>query len=41
MQTGPDITLDVADFEGDGVPEIVSTNFFTGEVISLYGAPGG
>jgi hypothetical protein len=38
-QTGPDITLDVADLEGDGVPEIVATNFFTGEVISLYGAP--
>jgi hypothetical protein len=37
--TGPDITLDLADLEGDGVPEIVATNFFTGEVISLYGAP--
>jgi hypothetical protein len=39
--TGPDIALDVADLEGDGVVEIVATGFFTGEVISLYGAPAG
>jgi hypothetical protein len=39
--TGPDIALDVADLEGDGVPEIIATNFFTGEAITLYGAPVG
>ena len=39
--SGPDITLDVADLEGDGVVEIVSTMFFTGELITLYGAPVG
>jgi hypothetical protein len=38
---GPDITLDVADLEGDGVPEIVGTNFFSGELITLWGAPVG
>ena len=36
-----DITLDIADLEGDGVPEIVGGNFFTGDVVSLYGAPVG
>ncbi len=36
-----DISLDVADLEGDGVPEIVGGNFFTGELVSLYGAPVG
>jgi len=36
-----DISLDIADLEGDGVPEIVGGNFFTGELISLYGAPVG
>ena len=36
---GGDISLDLADLEGDGVPEIIGGNFFTGELISLYGAP--
>jgi hypothetical protein len=36
-----DISLDVADLEGDGVPEIVGSNFFTGERLTLYGAPVG
>ncbi len=36
-----DISLDMADLEGDGVPEIVGGNFFTGGLISLYGAPVG
>jgi hypothetical protein len=36
-----DITLDIYDFENDGVPEIIGTNFFTGNLISLYGAPVG
>lgn len=39
--TGPDISLDMADLEGDGVPEIVTTNFFRTEAIALYGAPVG
>jgi len=36
-----DISLDMADLEGDGIPEIVGGNFFTGELITLYGAPVG
>jgi hypothetical protein len=36
-----DISLDIYDFEGDGVPEIVGGNFFTGNLLSLYGAPVG
>ncbi|MCB0545788.1 MAG: hypothetical protein KDC70_19830, partial [Saprospiraceae bacterium] len=48
---GPDIHLAMYDFEGDGVPEIVATHFFTGAAqapggpppsngkIALYGAP--
>ncbi|HEY5950935.1 MAG TPA: hypothetical protein VIV40_35830 [Kofleriaceae bacterium] len=47
---GPDIHLAMHDFEGDGVPEIVATHFFsggapngppTGGKIVLYGAPVG
>jgi len=40
-QNSADISLDMYDFEGDGVPEIVGGNFFTGEAITLYGAPVG
>ncbi|KAB2897085.1 MAG: VCBS repeat-containing protein, partial [Kofleriaceae bacterium] len=38
---GPDIHLDMFDFERDGVPEIVATHFFSGGTIALYGAPAG
>ncbi len=47
---GPDIALDAADLDKDGVPEIVATHFFsnasaggppTGGKIVLYGAPAG
>jgi len=38
---GADISMDIFDFEGDGVPEIVGTNFFNGSAISIYGAPVG
>ncbi len=50
---GPDIHLKAHDFEGDGVPEIVATHFFSGfptppgapppsnGKISIYGAPVG
>lgn len=36
-----EIHLDLHDFEGDGVPEIVATHFFTGDLITIYGAPAG
>ena len=36
-----DISLDVTDLENDGIPEVVGGNFFTGEMITLYGAPVG
>lgn len=39
--TGPDVALDIADLDGDGVPEIVATHFFTSAEIVLYGAPFG
>ncbi|MCU0663551.1 MAG: hypothetical protein MUC50_14635 [Myxococcota bacterium] len=50
---GPDIALEMYDFENDGVPEIVATHFFTGDSsmapggmptkgkIAIYGAPVG
>jgi len=45
---GPDINLDVADLDGDGIVEIVATHFFTGPdamtlqgKIAVYGAPVG
>ncbi|MEM8963490.1 MAG: hypothetical protein AAGD38_18550 [Acidobacteriota bacterium] len=38
---GAEIHLDLHDFEGDGVPEIIGTHFFTGELITIYGAPVG
>ncbi|MGI9341819.1 MAG: hypothetical protein ACR2QV_03155 [Gammaproteobacteria bacterium] len=34
-----EINMDVHDFEGDGVPEIIGTHFFNGDQITLYGAP--
>lgn len=36
-----EINIDVYDFEGDGVPEIIGTHFFNGELITIYGAPPG
>ena len=47
---GPDIHLTAHDFEGDGIPEIIATHFFTGGdgspqpttgKIAIYGAPAG
>ena len=43
---GPEIALDMFDFEGDGVPEVVANNFFAqgffgGEHIIIMGAPAG
>ncbi|MCP4001253.1 MAG: hypothetical protein GY727_10110 [Gammaproteobacteria bacterium] len=41
---GPEITLGLYDFEGDGVPEVIANNFFAmgflnGERIQIFGAP--
>lgn len=36
-----DISLDIADLQGDGVPEIVGGNFFAQAAVILYGAPVG
>jgi hypothetical protein len=46
---GPDIFIQMHDFDGDGVPEFVATHFYTGfnpatadtGKITLYGAPAG
>jgi len=38
---GPDIYLEMHDFDGDGIDEIIATHFFTGSKISIYGAPEG
>ncbi|WP_144391508.1 hypothetical protein [Pleionea sediminis] len=43
---GPDTHLEIHDFENDGIPEIVTTHFFTGDSqahgkIAIYGAPVG
>lgn len=38
---GPEINLDMADLEGDGIPEIIATHFFTSDHISVFGAPAG
>lgn len=48
-RTSADISIDVADLEGDGVPEIIGGNFFTSgafftptdKAIEIYGAPVG
>ena len=37
FQLGPDIAIEAYDFDGDGVPEFVATNFWT-EKISLFGS---
>lgn len=46
--TGPDIDIDAADLDNDGVEEIITTHFFTGDVVNgqqtggkvvLYGVP--
>jgi len=36
---GPDIALEAADLDGDGVKEIVATHFFTGDSSAPPGAP--
>jgi hypothetical protein len=38
---GPEINLDLADLDADGVPEIIATHFFTSDQITIVGAPAG
>jgi len=38
-KVGPDIYLKVHDFDNDGVVEVVATHLFTGNRITMYGAP--
>jgi len=38
---GPEINLDLADLNGDGIPEIIATHFLTSDAISIFGAPEG
>jgi hypothetical protein len=40
-KNGPEVNLDLADLEGDGVPEIIATHFFTSDNITVFGAPAG
>jgi len=38
---GPEVNMELADLEGDGVPEIIATHFFTSDHVSIFGAPAG
>jgi len=38
---GPESNLNVYDFDGDGISEIVATHFFKYDAITIYGAPAG
>lgn len=38
---GPEVNLDMADLDNDGVPEIIATHFFTNDHITIFGAPEG
>jgi len=38
---GPDIEITKYDFDDDGIPEFLTTHFFTGEKITIYGVSGG
>lgn len=40
-RNGPEVNLDLADLDGDGVPEIIATHFFTSDNITVFGAPAG
>jgi hypothetical protein len=40
--SGPDLSIRMYDFEGDGVPEVVASHFFNrGGAVRIYGAPVG
>lgn len=38
---GPEINLDLADLDGDGVPELIATHFLTSDTISIFSPPEG
>lgn len=38
---GPEINITSADLDGDGVPEVIATHFFTSDHITVFGAPAG
>ncbi|MBM4197920.1 MAG: VCBS repeat-containing protein [Gammaproteobacteria bacterium] len=38
---GPEVNMELADLDGDGVAEIIATHFFTSDHISIFGAPAG
>ena len=40
-RNGPEVNLDLADLDADGVPEIIATHFFTSDQITIVGAPSG
>jgi hypothetical protein len=40
-KNGPEVNLDLADLDADGVPEIIATHFFTSDNITVFGAPEG
>lgn len=38
---GPEVNMALSDLDGDGVPEIIATHFFTSDHITVFGAPAG
>lgn len=38
---GPEVNMNVHDFDGDGIPEVVASHFFKYDGITIYGAPAG
>jgi hypothetical protein len=38
---GPEVNMNMHDFDNDGVPEIVASHFFKYDAITIYGAPAG
>jgi hypothetical protein len=40
-RNGPEVNLDLADLDADGVPEIIATHFSTSDHITIFGAPAG
>ena len=40
-RNGPEVNMDLADLDRDGVPEIIATHFFTSDHITIFGAPAG
>ena len=38
---GPEVNMALSDLNGDGIPEIIATHFFTSDHITVFGAPAG